>query len=290
LGIQHGPLFAYVGYGFGDNGASNLALNGVPFSEQEIVANVEYQMNFGKLGVNLGGWFDESTGFNQTTWDAAAVMCTGAAGTIFFANTAASPFATCGPGRATPTYANGTPITGYYLSPIINAVTPITGLAGVGQASPVIGGHVVLTDGKFRAQFVGAMRTGNDPYTGAAWLGNLSGDVQLDLGPIRSQKGNAGQWTYEAQAFAFGFNGQNQSSNVVGGPVLYNSFTTNWNDTYWAEAGVKYWINDYTYASLAYGHTGLLPNVLLPIGSTCPGCVVSGLTQNMVFAQVNMNF
>lgn len=310
-GITHGPLNAYVGYGVGDSAATNGALLGTPYSSQDFTVEADYTITLApKVNVNIGGMYANYTGQSSVMWDPRAVMCNGtgaAAGqTRFFANTAAVPFTNCGTGGGavwtTPTYATGTPIEGYYLSPAANnptysgtAAAPVNyatpGLA-VGNPISQLGGHVILIDGNVRLALEGTLHLGNDPYTGAAWAGNMTGEFLFDYGPWRGGPGNKGHWTYEAQGFAVGFNGATPNmGNYFGGPVLDNSWTTNYNGLYWMEAGIKYWFSDNTYMQVGYGHVGLLPNTALPASnSTCPGCVVSGYSQNAGFLQMNVNF
>jgi hypothetical protein len=316
LGITHGPLNGYVGYGFGDAAATNFTLNNTPYSDQEFVAELDYTIKLSnQLNVNLGGYYSNYTGYAGVQWDPAAILCVGPAGanassTRYFANTAGSPFVSCNPDGKSPgftplVYHNGTPITGYYLGTVANNPTLATAAGGISTTTPglaigtpntMVGGHAIITDGNARLVLEGTIKLGNDPYTGAAWLGNLGGEFLFDYGPWRAggltgADHNRGKWTYEAQGFAVQFNGQTQSTNVVGGPILDNSWTTNYGGTFWVEGGIKYWISDTMYAYLGYGHTGLLPNTELPAGSaTCPGCVLTGLSQNLGFLQVNMNF
>ena len=312
-GYTHGPFNAYFAYGVGDSANTNLALLGTPYSSQNLVAEADYTINFShKFNANIGLMYANYTGQSSNQWDPKAVVCNGPGGTYrFFANTAAAPFTNCGlPGWTTPTYATGTPIEGYYLSPAANNPTytgttncPINtaaatcaafqtpGLA-IGNAIPQLGGHIVLVDGAARLDLEGSLRPGNDPYTGTAWVGNLTGDFVFDYGPFRGGPGNRGKWTYEAQGFAVQYNGATPNTgNYFGGPVLDNSWTTNYNGLYWVEGGVKYWLSDNTYMYLGYGHAGLLPNTVLPASNqSCPGCVVSGYSQNMGFLQMNMSF
>ena len=50
-------------------------------------------------------------------------------------------------------------------------------------------------------------------------------------------------------------------------------------------------ISDNMFAALGYGHTGLLPNQIMPASTaTCPGCVLTGFSQNAGFLQVNISF
>ncbi len=105
--------------------------------------------------------------------DPAAVMCTGAGGGIkYFANTKAVPFTTCGAGYNPITYANGTAITGAYLSPLNNNPT-VTGTAaapisfttpGLAVFEPVsmLGGHLQFTWPNVRLYLGGTYRPGID--------------------------------------------------------------------------------------------------------------------------------
>jgi hypothetical protein len=312
-GWTHGNFNGYFAYGVGDSANTDLALLGIPYPSQNITAEADYTFVITpKMNVNLGVMYNNYTGQGSLGWDPSAVVCNGPGGTYrFFANTTAVPFTSCGGGPAwtTPTYATGTPIEGYYLSPANNNPT-YTGTTNVAQntasatgaayqtpglaiGNPItqIGGHVILVDGNARLYLAGTMHLGNDPYTGTGYVGNLTGDFVFDYGPWRGGPGNKGHWTYEAQGFAVQFNGATPNTNYFGGPILDNSWTTNWNGLYWVEAAVKYWFSDNTYMALGYGHAGLLPNTILPAGNqSCPGCVVSGYTQNMGFLQMNVNF
>lgn len=110
-------------------------------------------------------------------------------------------------------------------------------------------------------------------------------------GGLTGIRHNRGKWTYEAQGFAVQYNGQTQSTNDIGGPILDNSWTTNYGGTCWVEGGIKYWMSDNSYSHLGYGHTGLLPNIELPATTaTCPGCVLTCLNQNTGFVQLNLSF
>ena len=155
----------------------------------------------------------------------------------------------------------------------------------------MVGGHIQIVDGKARLYLAGTYHLGNDPYTGAAWNGPLAGDFVADYGPYKAGSGNAGKWTYEAQGLAVQYNGGLPNTNDFGGPILDNSWASNWAGLYWVEAAVKYWVSDNTNIALGYGHSGLLPSTVLPASNgSCPGCVVSGYSQNAAFLQVNLGF
>jgi hypothetical protein len=227
-------------------------------------------------------------------WDPAAVICTGAGGqTRYFANTAAVPFTACGAGLA--------PITGAYLSVAANNPT-ISGTAsaafsnstpGLAVFQPVsmIGGHIVFNYGNARLYLAGSYRLGNDPYTGSAFVGPLTGYYELSFGPLTSRAGNRGKWTYESKGFAAQFNGLTPNTNYFGGPALENSWNTNFSGLYWVSAYAKYWTSNESAIALGFAHTGLLPNTLLPAGGVaCPGCVVSGYTQNAGYLELSLSF
>jgi hypothetical protein len=313
LGITKGAFNGYIGYGTGDSAASNLAQLGSPYPSQNFTVEADYSFNLARLNVNVGGMYSNYTGQSSSQWDPSAVLCTGpGGGAKYFANTPSSPFVSCGiPGYSTPTYATGTPIEGYYLSPAANnptyaagtGILPATGAnnttPGLAIGIPIsfIGGHVILTYNNVRVDLEGSYHLGNDPYTGAPYVGAANGYVLIDVGPWRAggltgADHNRGKWTYEATGQAVQFNSATPNGgNYFGGPILDNSWTTNYNGLYWVEAAVKYWISDNMFLALGYGHTGLLPNTILPAStSTCPGCQLTGLTQNMGFLQMNFSF
>jgi guanyl-specific ribonuclease Sa len=321
LGMTSGNFNGYVGYGVGNSAVTNATLDNIQVQDQRFTAEADYTFKVGKGAVNLGLMYANYTGTDNNLWDAAAVLCTGTTpvvagvGTVgqtkFFANTKAVPFTTCGAGFAPVTFTNGAPITGYYLSPQANnptlTGTAVPGVATASLTAPVgsfttpglavgtpvssLGGHAILTYGPARLYLAGTYHLGNDPYTGAGWVGPLSGDFVADYGPFRAGPGNRNKFTYEAQGFAIQFNGSMPNTNDFGGPILDNSWTTNFSGMYWVEAAVKYWLADETNVAIGYGHAGLLPNTVLPAGNaTCPGCIVSGYTQNAAFLQMNMNF
>jgi hypothetical protein len=312
LGITKGPFNAYVGYGFDNSAATNLSLLGIPYPSQNFVAEADYSFNLSRLNINIAGMYSNYTGQSSSNWDPSAVLCTGALGAAkYFANTQSSPFTTCPAGYTTTTYATGTPIEGYYLSPQANNPTyptTSTGILPSGGASnttpglvlenpiSMLAGHIILTYNKVRLYLAGQYHLGNDPYTGSPWVGALNGDFVLDIGPWRAggltgADHNHGKWTYEAQGFAVQFNGATPNTNYFGGPILDNSWTTNYNGLYWVEAAVKYWVSDNVFAAIGYGHTGLLSNTILPASTAaCPGCVLSGFSQNAGFLQINMSF
>jgi hypothetical protein len=320
LGMTKGNFNGYIGAGVGNSAATNLALDNSPYTAQNITIEADYTFPITtKFSVNLGAMYTNYTGYSSSEWDPSAVICTGANGaTRYFANTAAVPFTSCGTATSggvtqtlTPlTYANGTAITGAYLSAANNNNT-ISGTGctcvaasatnqtyslstpGLVLTQPIsqIGAHLIFTYGNARLYLAGTYRFGNDPYTGAAWAGNTTGDFVFDLGPFRAGPGNHGKFTYEAQGFAAGFNSLTQNNNYFGGPILDNSWQTAFGGEYWVEAAVKYWVSDNVNLAVGYGRSGLLPNVLLPAGGpTCPGCVITGFGQNMAFAQMNLNF
>jgi hypothetical protein len=328
LGITKGPFNGYIGYGVGDSAASNLALlgvgvcgnvtcaaTGIPntgFPSQNFTVEADYSFNLAKLNVNLGAMYANYVGQSSLNWDPSAVVCTGALGaTKYYANIPSAPFTTCPAGYVTPTYATGTPIEGYYLSPANNNPTypsTSTGIAAsggaanstpglaIGQPIAMIAGHVILTYNNVRLDLSGQYHLGNDPYTGAPWVGAANGDFVLDIGPWRAggltgADHNRGKWTYEAQGFAVQFNGATPNTNYFGGPILDNSWTTNFNGLYWVNAAVKYWVSDNTFFAVGFGHTGQLPNTILPASSAaCPGCVLTGFTQNAAYLMMNLSF
>jgi hypothetical protein len=320
LGITKGNFNGYIGAGVGNSAATNNTLDNSPYTAQNITVQADYTFPIShKFSVNLGAMWTNYTGYSSSEWDPSAVICAGANGaTRFFANTAAVPFTTCGTATsggvtqtlAPLTYANGTAITGAYLSAANNNNT-ISGTGctcipasatnqtfslstpGLVTTMPIsqVGAHLIFTYANARLYLAGTYRFGNDPYTGAAWTGNTTGDFVFDLGPWRAGPGNHGKVTWEAQGFAAGFNSLTQNNNYFGGPILDNSWSTNYGGQYWVESAFKYWVSDNVNVAVGYGRAGLLPNVLLPAGgTTCPGCVITGLGQNMAFAQMNLNF
>jgi len=326
LGITHGTFNAYVGYGFGNGANTNLVINNDPYPEQAFTAEADNTFKLSKdFSINLGVMYANYTGYSMLAWDPSAVECIGTTavvagvGTVgqtrFFANTMAVPFATCGAGFAPVTYASGAPITGYYLgtgnnNPTVSgtlvpgvataSLTAPTANAGMGYITPglalttpmsMIAGHINVIDGKWHLYLAGIYHLGNDPYTGSPYVGALAGQAKLDYGPITALPGNAGKWTYEIQGQAIQFNGALPNTNDFGGPILDNSWASNWGGLYWANLIVKYWISDQTNLAIGYGVAGLLPNTVLPAStSTCPGCVVSGYSQPAGYIQMNMSF
>ncbi len=321
IGITKGPLNGYVGFGYGNAAATNQTLLNVPNTAQTFTVEADYTLKLGAGAVNVGGMYNNYTGENSLMWDPSAIACVGttpivagvgtAGQTKFFANTAAVPFAGCGAGFTPLTRVGGAPVTGYYLSAQNNNPT-ITGtlVPGVTTASltaPVgsfttpglvvnnpigmLGGHLIFTYGKARLYLAGTTHLGNDPYTGAAWAQGLTGNFVFDYGPFRGGVGNAGKWTFRAEGFTVGFNGGLPNVNDFGGPVLDNSWTTNWNGLYWLHTAVRYWLADFTQVSLGFGHAGQNAGQLLPASNAaCPGCVVSGYSQNAAYLEFNMNF
>jgi hypothetical protein len=323
LGMTKGNFNGYIGAGVGNSAATNQALDNSPYTAQNITIEADYTFPIShKFSVNLGGMYTNYTGYSSSEWDPSAVTCTGANGaTRFFANTAAVPFTTCGTATSggvtqtlTPlTYANGTAITGAYLSAANNNNT-ISGTGctclpasaanqtfslstpGLVTTLPIsqLGGHLILTYANARLYLAGTVRFGNDPYAlggPSSWAGNTTGDFVFDLGPWRAGPGNHGKVTYEAQGFAAGFNSLTQNNNYFGGPILSNTWQTAFGGQYWIESAFKYWVSDNVNLAVGFGRSGLLPNVLLPAGGpTCPGCVITGFGQNMAFAQMNLNF
>jgi hypothetical protein len=301
LGITKGPLNAYVAYGVGNATNTNNTLNNIPAPVQKLVAWADYGFRVGHGVVNLGGLFMNYTGLPQSEWDPAAVICTGAGGqTRYFANTAAVPFTSCGAGLTPITYANGAPITGAYLSPAANnptfsgtAAAPFSnstpGLA-VFQPLSMVGGHLAFNFGKARLYLAGTYRLGNDPYTGKAFVGPLAGFYELSFGPLKGAPGVHGKWTFESKGLAAQFNSLTPNDNYFGGPSLDNSWNTNFSGLYWVSAYARYWTSDDSSIALGFGHTGLMPNTVLPAGGVaCPGCVVSGYTQNAGYLELNIS-
>ncbi len=321
LGITKGNFNGYIGAGVGNSASTNNALDNEPYTAQNMTIQADYTFPIApRASINLGAMYTNYTGYSSSEWDPSAVICTGANGaTRYFANTAAVPFSTCGTATSggvtqtlTPlTYANGTAITGAYLSAANNNNT-ISGTGcscipgttpgnyvyslstpGLVLTAPIsqIGAHLIFTYNNARLYLAGTYRFGNDPYTGKAWVGNTTGDFVFDLGPWRAGPGNHGKLTYEAQGFAAGFNAMTQNVNYFGGPILDNTWQTAFGGEYWVETAFKYWVSDNVNLAVGVGRSGLLPNIILPAGGpTCPGCVISGFGQNMAFAQMNLNF
>ncbi len=321
LGVTKGNFNGYIGAGVGNSASTNNALDNEPQTAQNVTIQADYTIPLARrASVNIGAMYTNYTGYSSNEWDPSAVICTGANGaTRYFANTAAVPFSTCGTatsGGVTEalnplTYANGTAITGAYLSAANNNNTISgTGCSCIPSTTPgnyvyslstpglvvtrpisQIGAHLIFTYNNARLYLAGTYRFGNDPYTGAAWVGNTTGDFVFDLGPWRAGPGNHGKLTYEAQGFAAGFNAMTQNVNYFGGPILDNTWQTAFGGEYWVETGVKYWVSDNMFLAAGVGRSGLLPNVTLPAGGvTCPGCVITGYGQNMAFLQANLNF
>jgi hypothetical protein len=302
LGITSGPFNAYVGYGVGNAAVTNNTLDNIPNSNQKFVVEADYSFKVGKGNFNVGGMYMNYTGGNSNLWDPSAVLCTGAGGTSrIFANTAAVPFTTCGAGFAPVTRVGGAPITGAYLSPANNNPT-VTGTAaapssfitpGLAVNVPInwVGAHFITQFGNARLYLAGTLHMGNDPYTGASWVGNTSGAFLFDYGPYTVRPGNRGKWTYEASGWANGFNALTGNNNYFGGPNLTNSINTNPSGLFMVQSQVKYWLSDSAFISLGYLHEGLMPNTTIPAGGVaCPGCVVSGFNQNAAFTEFNLNF
>jgi len=328
LGVTKGNFNGYIGAGVGNSAATNSSLDNEPYTAQNVTIQADYTIPVtSKFSVNVGAMYTNYTGYSSSEWDPSAVICTGPASagtpTRYFANTAAVPFTSCGTATSggvtttlTPlTFVGGAPITGAYLSAANNNNTisgtgcsclPSTGATaipgnfvyslstpGLVLTAPLsqIGAHLIFTYGNARLYLAGTYRFGNDPYTGAAWVGNTTGDFVFDLGPFRAGPGNHGKFTYEAQGFAAGFNSLTQNNNYFGGPILDNTWQTAFGGEYWVETAVKYWVSDNMNLAVGVGRSGLLPNVLLPAGGpTCPGCVITGFGQNMAFVQANLNF
>jgi hypothetical protein len=306
LGISKGPLGAFIAYGTGNSAATNLALDNVPYAHGKLFAETDYTFHVGHGQILVTGMYQNYTGGNSTLWDPSAVMCTGAGATAggarYFANTKAVPFTSCGPGYSPITYTNGAPITGAYLSQANNNPTLTTltaggtasfitpGLATEVNQTGVLGG-ITADFGKLHASFSGSIKLGNDPYTGAPWVGNLAGAWLVDYGPWRpGVRGNHGRFTYETQGYATQFNGMLSNQLPLSSSALSNSWSSNFGSQYWAEVGVKYWTSDNTYFNIGYGRAGLLPNTTIPAGGlTCPGCVISGFGQNAGFLEYYLN-
>jgi hypothetical protein len=302
LGITNGAFNGYVAYGVGNAATTNNTLDNIPGPSDKFTAEADYTIRAGKGTINVGGMYMLDTGLPMSEWDPAAVICTGAGGqTRYFANTAAVPFTTCGAGLAPITYANGAPITGAYLSAAANnptvtgtAATPFSnstpGLA-VFQPLSMVGAHLVFNYGQAHLYLGGTYRLGNDPYTGSAFVGPLSGFYEASFGPMTNKRGNRGKWTYESKGLAAQFNSLTPNTNYFGGPALENSWNTNFSGLYWVSAYVRYWTSDESSLALGFGHTGLLPNTVLPAGgAACPGCVVSGYTQNAGYLELSLSF
>ena len=306
LGINKGPFGGFIAYGTGNSATTNLTLDNTPYTHGKFFAEADYTFKVGSGKILVTGMYQNYAGGNSTLWDPAAVICTGsgatAGGSRFFANTAAVPFTSCGVGYTPITYTNGAPITGAYLSqannnPTLSALTAggtasfITpGLATSVNQTGVLGG-ITADFGKLHASFSGSIKLGNDPYTGAPWLGNLAGAWLVDYGPWRpGTPGNRGHFTFETQGYAIQFNGMLTNQYPSSSTALSNSWAANFGSQYWAEVGVKYWTSDSTYFNLGYGHSGLLPNTTIPAGGlTCPGCVISGSSQNAAFLELYLN-
>jgi hypothetical protein len=306
LGISKGPFGALISYGTGNSAATNLTLDNTPYTHGKLFAEADYTFHFGGGQILVTGMYQNYTGGASTLWDPSAVICTGtganAGGSRYFANTAAVPFTTCGAGYSPITYTNGTAITGAYLSqaannPTVSALTAggtasftTPGLATSVNQTGVLGG-ITADFGKLHASFSGSIKLGNDPYTGAPWVGNLAGAWLVDYGPWRpGTPGNHGHFTYETQGYAIQFNGLLSNQYPLSSSALSNSWASNFGSQYWAEVGVKYWTSDNTYFNIGYGRSGLLPNTTIPAaGLTCPGCVISGSGQNAGFLEYYLN-
>jgi flagellar hook-basal body complex protein FliE len=287
FGYRQGRANAYVAYGWNDGTGNNIQEYGVNSPQQTLAAEADYNFKLGPGALDVGFTYANYSGNGSTLWDPAAVLCTGPAGASrVFANTAATPFVSCGAGFTPITYTNGAPITGSY----INGLTGANG-AAVNNAISQIGMFGVLNYGPLRVYLAGTDKTGNDPYTGTGWKGNLTGFVQADYGPYLGRPGAKGHFTYEVVGFAAQFNGVTPNLGTFGGPVTWNNFSTNWSGYYWANVGVKYWVSDQAYAGVFYAHAGLLPYQIMPAGGvTCPGCVVTGDSRNAVYGEVNLAF
>ena len=269
LGITKGPFNAYIGYGFPTpppptTPSTTRRIPARPSRSKPTTRSTWARVRQHRRDVQ------QLHRLQLDQWDPSAVLCNGAGGTQrYFANTAAVPFTTCGAGFTPVTYTNTAPITGYYLGAAANNPT-YSGTAaapaafttpGLVLTNPInmVGGHIQFVYGKARLYLAGTYHLGNDPYTGAAWVGPLSGNFVADYGPYSPGTGNTGKWTYEAQGLAVQYNGGMPNTNDFGGPVLDNSWTTNWAGLYWVEAAVKYWISDNTNIALGYGHSGFCP-------------------------------
>ena len=222
LGVTKGNFNGYIGAGVGNSAATNGTLDNSPTTAQNMTVQADYTIPIARrTSVNVGAMYTNYTGYSSSQWDPSAVICTGPSSVgspvRYFANTAAAPFTTCGTATSggvtttlTPlTYANGTAITGAYLS-LANNNNTISGTGcsclpstlagnyvyslstpGIAGTRPIsqLGAHLIFTYNNARLYLAGTYKFGNDPYTGAAWVGNTTGDFVFDIGPWRGGSG-----------------------------------------------------------------------------------------------------
>ena len=313
IGYRNASFNAQAGYGYGDSSATQNTIYGIPATQQMLFGEADYQLDKGRT--TIGVTYNNYSGYHETLWDPYAILCQGitaplpaytatagagasiipattgnlgtskiiplTAGQIFTAGGCGAGFAPISYGAGSGA-ATGLPITGAYTSNGSSAAYPNTS---------TIGAFAVENYGKVRLVVEGSMKTGNNPFTKAAWTGNLSGFFQLDYGPFLPLPGSKGKNTLEIGGYAAGVNGLNPALAYAGGPFIGANFTTDPAGYYFGWLGIKRYLTDTSSLGLFVAHLGLLPNTIIPAGSpNCPGCQLTGDSRNSIFGELNLAF
>jgi len=145
----------------------------------------------------------------------------------------------------------------------------------------------------FRAIARWTERTGNNPLTGAPWIGKVGWFGELIYsskggnwftGPYYVGQGIKGSNLVQFQFFNTGANGFGADNGTQATTTINNSFLypqggslLTWN------LAVGRWLTNNVRVALLYEHFNNLPNVFIPAGSTtCPGCYVDAFHANTV--------
>jgi hypothetical protein len=295
IGWRNAQFNIQTGYGFEDTAAQNNLLYGIPASSITMWVQGDVQLN---SHLDIGGYYSNYSGYHSSIWDASAINCVSTAagaktskviplvaGQVYTAGGCGAGFAPIVYGA--PGAAAGLPVTGAY----INGTSTTTAPGAQVPHESFLGGTIVANYGALRLVLEGTDHLGNDPTTGAAWQGNLSGFFQADYGPFFGVPGVHGKYTVELGGFAAGMNGLGPGFGYYASPAIWTQYSTNFSDYYFLWGGVKKWITDTATIGVYYVNMGLLPNTTIPAGSaSCPGCVITGDTRNSVYGEFTLGF
>ena len=295
LGWRNAQFNAQVGYGFEDTSAQNNLLYGIPSSSVVTWVQGDYQID---KHLDIGAYLSNYSGYHSSFWDASAVNCVstpaGAKTSKVIPLVAGQAYTAggCGAGFAPIVYgapgaAAGLPVTGAY----INGTSLTTAPGAQVPHETTLGGTIVANYGQLRLVLEGTDRLGNDPTTGAGYLGNLTGFFQADYGPFTGASGVHGKYTVSLGGFAAGMNGLGPGFGYYASPAIWTQFSTNFSDYYFLWGGVKKWLTDTATIGVYYVNMGLLPGTVIPAGSaSCPGCVITGDTRNALYGEFTLGF